>query len=126
MIKAAIRTIVHMPTIDDYIAMFPQMPINSEQKQNLFEIITKSLNILKALIFVEISGSSPVVVYEQVLRIEIDNGTIKEPTDHEKQFVGAVVRVVMECNGWIKDGNKKQRFTKKPRIFSSGQLYVEK
>jgi len=108
------------PEIEDYGTEYPKMPCNTDKKQAIFDIITNPTNIQRALIIAEEIGCSPIVLYENKLKSAIDAGELTPLTWHEKQFVGAVVRVVMEFNDWERTG-RKQRFTNK--IFSSAERY---
>ncbi len=111
--------IIH-PEIEDYSTEYPKMPCNTDKKQAIFDIITNPINIQCALIIAEEIGCSPIVLYENKFQSAIDAGKLTPLTWHEKQFVGAVVSVVMELNDWERTG-KKQRFTNK--IFSSAERY---
>lgn len=111
---------VDQPSIDDYSEFFPKMPCNTEQKQKLFNLITKPDTIHRAIVFVEETGKSPITVIENKIQIAINKGKIGELTPHEKQFVGAVACVVMEKNKFKRTGHK-QRYSK--GIFSSAEIY---
>jgi hypothetical protein len=112
---------IHQPEIEDYNSKYPKIPCNSDQKHNIFGIITDPDNILRALIITEETGSSPVGFYERKLDTAIKNGFLSELSWHEKQFVGTCICLVMEFNGWRKTG-KKQRYSK--GIFTSAERYV--
>lgn len=111
---------VKQPGISNYNDRFPRVPCNTAAKQSLFDLITDPENILDVLTTLKHKVSAPVGIYEPIIQKAIDRGTLTLPSWHEKQFAGAVVLVVMQCNGWTKTG-KKQRFSK--GIFSSGEIY---
>lgn len=114
---------INQPEITDYNSTYPKMPCNSVKKEQLFEIISNPENIKSALIITEVTGSSPILFYEQKIQAAIDAGELSQLGAHEKQFVGTAACVVMESNGWEKTG-KKQRYSK--GIFTSAELYVKK
>ncbi len=112
--------IVKQPDNSDYNDLFPRVPCNTDAKQSLFDLITDPENILDVLTALKYKISAPIGLYEPIIQKAINHGTLTIPSWHEKQFSGAVVRVVMQYNGWLKTG-KKQRFSK--GIFSSGEIY---
>jgi hypothetical protein len=111
---------VHQPSIEDYEALYPHFPCNSEQKKSIFSIITLPANMHAALTVTAETGNSPVTVFETKLATAIESGAIQPLSSHEKQFVGTVTAVVMSFNGFEK-ANKKQRFTQ--GLFKSAELY---
>jgi hypothetical protein len=113
---------VHKPEVVDYEEIFPRVLCNTPNKQSIFELITNPENIIRAITISEETGSSPIVVYESKISNAVNDGEISPLNWHEKQFVGAVTRVVMESNGWAKTG-KKQRFSK--GIFKSAEIYIK-
>ena len=112
---------VQQPDIEDYHRMFSRMPCNTPNKNLIFKIITSPENILRALTVMEETGNSPIVVYKNKLEAAIRSGTLPPLSWHEKTFVGAVIRVVMEANKKTKTG-KKQRFS--GSMFKSAELYA--
>lgn len=112
---------VKQPHASMYSDQFPRVPCNTPSKQVLFDLITDPDNILDVLTALKYKkNSAPIGIYEGIIQEAIDRGTLTLPSWHEKQFAGAVVRVMMECNGWKKTG-KKQRFSR--GIFKSGEIY---
>lgn len=118
--QAELRISVQQPEIADYEELYPRVRCNTPQKITLFNLITKPENIYSALKIVEETGNSPVTVLESKLLDSIENGGLEPLSSHEKQFVGTVMAMVMESNGWVKT-NKKQRFTK--GLFKSAEIY---
>lgn len=114
---------VEQPDMNDYDKMFPKMPCNTQNKQALFNLITDPDNIHRAIIFVEETNKSPVFVFGNKIQKAINSGVVTPLTGHEKQFSGAITRVVMEANEYTKTG-RKQRFSS--GIFSSAELYKKK
>ncbi len=119
--NATLKYNINQPDASDYNCLFPKMPCNTPNKQAIFNLITEPDNIHRAIVFVQESGRSPVLVFENKILTAINSGSVTPLSWHEKQFVGTATCVVMESNGFSRTG-RKQRFSK--GMFKSAEIYV--
>jgi hypothetical protein len=118
--EVTISKTIFQPEVEDHEKNYAKFLCNTPKKKYLFKLITEPESIFSALVIVEETGSSPIMVFEPRISNAISIGAIEPLDSHEKQFVGTVACTIMESNGWKKT-NTKQRFS--AGIFRSAEKY---
>lgn len=111
---------LNLPTIECYNGRRNSNLCNTRNKEAIFYILVDPENARYVLMVVGEAKVSPLSVYDRMLQAALMEGRVDQLTNHEKQFVGAVVRVIMEGNGFAK-AYCRQRFPK--GMLKSGEIY---
>ena len=107
------------PTVDDFAKQYPQYaPFAMSDGNDLFKLIIKPENFIRMAIVSDLGFAALYGIAEPCsLLVQEQN---KPLTSYTKQFIGAVVCCVMECNNYKKTGRKKSIHHPD---FTKGEIY---
>lgn len=120
MIQERFEVTVVIPTLDEFQRRFRQYARHArEDGAFLFELLTRPASLLKA------SFATDDLELPAVAGVAADCATEAagrgiDLNGYARQFIGAVVCVVMEANGYVKTGKKRSI---PHRSFTKGEVY---
>jgi hypothetical protein len=113
------RVQVICPSVDDFAKHYPQYaPFANSTGKNIFSLITKPESFMRLAIATDL-GFAAVNGVAKLCSMQMEkSGRVLD--NFTKQFIGAVVCCMMECNNFKKTGKKKSIHH---ADFSKGEVY---
>jgi hypothetical protein len=114
--------ILHIPEIKDFEATYPQFAgLARGEGKFLFEIVMRPSTVIQAMVLTEY-GMPAVTSVAEVCYNEAKRRRGFMFTGRVKQFVGAMIALLMKANGYNKTGRKKSIIH---RAYTRGEFYVK-
>lgn len=118
--KIVYRRDVRLPTIEEFVAKYPNYASVRTSGRPIFETIVKVENFVSAETVTNLLGMPAVTAVADALTQQVRP---RKLTGFEKQMAGAIMCVLMEQNGYAKTGRKGA--VSRPN-WSRGELYKAK
>ena len=113
---------LHIPEIKDFESKFPQFAgLARGEGKFLFDIVMRPSTVIQAMVLTEY-GMPAVTSVAEVCFNEAKRRRGFKFTGRVKQFVGAMVALLMTANGFKKSGRKKSIIH---RAYTRGEFYVK-
>jgi len=114
---------LNIPEIKDFEAKYPQFAgLAKGEGKFLFDIVMRPSTVIQAIVLTEY-GMPAVTSVAEVCYIEAKRRRGFKFTGRVKQFVGAMIALLMTANGFKKSGRKKSIIH---RAYTRGEFYVKR
>ncbi len=114
---------IHIPEIKEFTARYPQFAgLAKGDGKFLFDIVMKPETFIQAMVLTEY-GMPAVTSVAELCFNEAKKRKAFKFTPRVKQFIGAMVALLMAANGYVKTGRKKSIIH---REYTRGEFYVKK
>ncbi|MBT8379933.1 MAG: hypothetical protein KJN64_11970 [Ignavibacteria bacterium] len=114
---------IYIPEMKEFTARYPQFAgLAKGEGKFLFDIVMKPETFIQAMILTEYGMPAVTSVAELCYNEAKKRKTFKF-TPRVKQFIGAMVGLLMSANGYVKTGRKKSIIH---RAYTRGEFYVKK
>ena len=114
---------INIPELKEFAVAYPQFAgLARGEGKFLFDIVMKPETFIQAMVLTEY-GMPAVTSVAEVCFNEAKKKRSFEFTGRVKQFIGAMVALLMKANGYNKTGRKKSIIH---RAYTRGEFYVKK
>jgi len=114
---------INLPELKEFSATYPQFAgLATGEGKFLFDIVMKPETFIQAMILTEYGMPAVTSVAELCYNEARKRKTFKF-TARVKQFIGAMIALLMAANGYNKTGRKKSIIH---RAYTRGEFYVKK
>jgi hypothetical protein len=114
---------INVPEMKEFTARYPQFAgLAKGEGKFLFDIVMKPETFIQAMVLTEY-GMPAVTSVAELCFNEAKKRRAFKFTGRVKQFIGAMVALLMAANGYVKTGRKKSIIH---RAYTRGEFYIKK
>jgi len=114
---------INIPELKEFVEAYPQFAgLAKSEGKFLFDIVMKAETFIQAMVLTEY-GMPAVTSVAEVCYNEAKKLRGFKFTGRVKQFIGAMIALLMISNGYLKTGRKKSIIH---RAYTRGEFYVKK
>jgi hypothetical protein len=114
---------INIPELKEFVAAYPQFAgLAKSEGKFLFDIVMKPETFIQAMILTTY-GMPAVTSVAELCFNEAKKKRDFKFTGRIKQFIGAMIALLMTTNGYLKTGRKKSIIH---RAYTRGEFYVKK